>query len=307
LWAQAYIIDGGQRLGGNFYDFRQAHFYQADYSGYKFEILPGRVDYIYEQLTDITYRVESTQGVDTPNVINLPPRWLDMPDDTGLQYRQLERNFIITMKRKREALPDGLAEIVAEDAAHLYGKLRQFAQGFLYHRELGEDESTPLEMLSVHRAKFRELHDLVSELQGQQLMIVYHYRAQLNDLRSTYPDMGFLSGGMKDTDASATIEAWNAGTLQLLAVQPASAGHGLNLQKSGAHHIVFLTLPESAGLCEQVVGRLARGGNPAGDVFVHRILMRDTVDEERNAIVNGKIMTQDDMLDAMMQRTGNGK
>ena len=84
---------------------------------------------------------------------------------------------------------------------------------------------------------------------------------------------------MSAVDSTETIRLWNAGELPLLAVQPQSAGHGLNLQKT-AHHVCFLTEPESAGLYNQVVGRLARTGQK-NTVFVHTIYARNTVDVDR--------------------------
>jgi hypothetical protein len=39
-----------------------------------------------------------------------------------------------------------------------------------------------------------------------------------------------------------------------------------------------MTLPWSGGLFQQSVGRLARRGNPASEIFVHTALLKDTVD-----------------------------
>lgn len=139
-------------------------------------------------------------------------------------------------------------------------------------------------------------------------MVVYHYKEQQAELLRRYgKSMRCLGGGISDVQAQKTIDMWNAGKLPLLGLHPMSAGHGLNLQKSGAHHIAMVTLPESAGLYKQVIGRLARGGNSSGVVNVHRILMRNTVDEERNDVVHGKITDQQELLDAMERRTAGAR
>lgn len=299
LWAQVYIIDGGKRLGTSYYDYRNMHFYQSDWAGYDYEPLPGREQFIYEQIADITYRIAATPGVDTPHVIELPPRWLELPAKTRAIYKELERNYIVELKRKLAAPGAETATIDASDgAAVLYGKLRQISQGFAY---VDEELAKVGEWLFYD--KFAELDSLISELQGQQLMIVYHFVEQMQELKRRYgARFAFLGGGLTDAQSRDTIDNWNSGRLELLGAQPQSAGHGLNLMKSGAHHVMLLTLPETAGLVEQVVGRLARSGNPSGEVYVHRILMRGTVDEERNGVVNGKITTQQAFLNSMEAR-----
>lgn len=325
LWAQVYAIDGGKRLGDNYYKFRNAHFYQDDWGGFSYAILPGREEWIYNQIADITHRVASEPGRDEPFVRELPPRWLELPAKVRKLYKELERNYIVEIKRNKRyrelvarddltaseelellTLKDeGVHEIDAsEGAAVLYGKLRQMSQGFVYVDGGPPVADTPVQFGEwLFRDKLTELDSLISELQGQQLMIVYHYREQVDELRKRYGRrLTHLGGGVSDADVVAAIDSWNSGELELLAVQPQSAGHGLNLQKSGAHHIVMLTLPETAGLMKQVIGRIARGGNPVGEVFVHRILIRNTVDEERNAVVAGKVMSQNDMLEAMEKR-----
>ena len=78
-------------------------------------------------------------------------------------------------------------------------------------------------------------------------------------------------------DANA-IERWNRGEVELLAVHPKSAGHGLNLQYGGSH-IVFLSLPWSLELYEQTIGRLHRSGQTQ-PVWCYIMMTSKTVDEK---------------------------
>ena len=73
-----------------------------------------------------------------------------------------------------------------------------------------------------------------------------------------------------------TIDRWNAGQVQMLAVHPQSAGHGLNLQ--GQNKMVWLSLPWSLELYEQAVGRLHRSGQRQ-PVWNYVLLTSKTVDE----------------------------
>ncbi len=297
LWAQAYIIDGGVSLGKSFDKFRRKYFYQADWGGFDWQPLPGSKDKIYEALAPITFRIERDDNI--PPLVELPPRYVDLSHANAKTYKKFEKDFLVIL--------EGGESIESPHAAAAYGKLRQIANGFAYTESVREERGHKVTMQHtawLHRDKFKELDSLISELQGQQLMIVYHFKAQLDELLRKYAYLWYIGGGVSDSQARETINNWNTKKIQLLALHPGSAGHGLNLQKSGANHICMLTEPESAGMYEQVVGRLRRTGNTAGSIFIHRILTRNTIDIEQDAKVHGKLQTQAEFLAAMQERCG---
>ena len=141
------------------------------------------------------------------------------------------------------------------------------------------------------------LHKLAESLGDQQLLVFYHFKEERDALLRMYPNLPTIGGGVSNAKARKHITDWNENHIKILALHPASAGHGLNLQKSGAHHIAFLTLPWSGGLYKQVVGRLARRGQIAKQIFVHTALFRDTIDEDVFGAVTGKLDGMEDFLD----------
>lgn len=337
LWAQCYIIDGGQCLGRSYNKFQRKHFYPTDWAQKNWQVLPTHEDIIYDAIAPITNRIERYD--DIAPVVELPPRYVSMDSDFRKIYKKFERDLLVFLVKEK-------IEIESPHAAAGYGRLRAMAAGFSYLDDFDHaqdfddddgivdgidiDELPPMYFKKVaealasapvtvtkkpvkqvrqsvwhSHAKYVELVSLVGELQGNQLIIVYHFKEQLYELQRRFGKrLEYIGGGVTDKQASATIKKWNSGELELLAIHPASAGHGLNLQKSSAHHICMLTLPDSAGLYEQVVGRLRRTGNSADSIFIHKILMRDTVDEERLLVVQGKIQNQTDLLNAMKKRCG---
>ena len=100
-------------------------------------------------------------------------------------------------------------------------------------------------------------------------------------------------------EGSETIAAWNRGEIPLLLCQPASAGHGLNLQEGG-HIIVWFGLPWSLELYQQANDRLHRMGQKRG-VIVHHLVAQNTLDERVMAVLTAKDATQKGLLDALKQ------
>jgi len=167
-------------------------------------------------------------------------------------------------------------DVTAINAGVVTGKLQQMASGFVYDtRKTASDvpgkfivTQTPV-WFSAH--KFDRLEELLNENQRANTIIAYTYQEELAELKRRYPHAQTL-------DDKEAIQRWNAGKIELLLVHPKSAGHGLNLQFGGCH-MVFLSLPWSLELYEQVIGRLHRSGQ-AHSVWVYVMMTNKTVDEK---------------------------
>jgi SNF2 family DNA or RNA helicase len=182
-------------------------------------------------------------------------------------YEKMKRDFVVDF-------PD--AQAVAANAAVVTGKLQQMASGFVYDTTK-QASITPGKFTTSRQAvwysnhKFDLLADLLEENQHANTILVYQFEEELAEIKRRYPKVQTLD----DADA---VERWNKGLVELLAVHPKSAGHGLNLQHGG-HHMVFISLPWSLELYEQTVGRLHRSGQ-LRDVWVYALLAEKTVDEK---------------------------
>ena len=294
LWAQVFCIDSGERLSKAYFAYRMMNFYQSDWSGFKWKVRPGAEGSIYDSISDIAFRIEATDGL--PEKVYTPPRYVDMPSSVSTKYKKMERDYVF--KHSPENTDEQDRSVVAKSAAEAYSKLRQVVSGFVYQ----DDNGTRITH-ALHSEKYKELDDLISELNGKQLIVVFQFKHQADELRKRYKGrIACLDSRSSATEGSEAIRAWNAGELPLLGVQPASAGHGLNLQHSGACHICMLTEPESAGLFDQVVGRLARRGQSSAQVFVHTIHARGTIDEDRARVVASKRDALYATLDAIKER-----
>lgn len=153
-------------------------------------------------------------------------------------------------------------DIVALTAATVTQKLQQLSSGFAY------DVDQTGRWYSDH--KFDRLEELLDENQHANTIIVYQYKEELAELKRRF--------NVATLEDNASIDKWNRGETPLLAIHPASAGHGLNLQHGG-HHVVFLSLPWSLELFEQTIGRLHRSGQKS-DVWCYVMLTENSIDEK---------------------------
>jgi SNF2 family DNA or RNA helicase len=96
------------------------------------------------------------------------------------------------------------------------------------------------------------------------------------------------------------VEDWNAGKLPLLALHPASAAHGLNLQHGGAR-MAWLSPSWSAELTEQAIARIYRPGQTK-KVTIHVCVAAGTVDELKCDRVLGKMSDQEEFKRYLGQR-----
>lgn len=285
LWAQVYLCRPGA-LGTSFTRWVVENFRNVDWNGYKKEPLPGAAERTLRLIEPFTVRIDADDHLDVPEGI-IKVYKTPMSRAHKKVYDDIETNFLARL--------DGGEELSVTESGAVHQTLRQLASGFFY-----QDDKTP-RWFSTQ--KFEVLDGILSEIQSHQVLIVYHYRAQIDELRQRYPGLPFLGGGVSDAAAREAIVGWNAGRHRLMAIHPASASHGLNLQLSGAHHLVFLTLPYSSREHSQTVARLRRIGQ-SNVVVEHRILSPDSVDMDTVVALRTKNAGEKEILAAMRARRG---
>lgn len=209
--------------------------------------------------------------------------WVDLPPRARAAYDTMERKLFAEIRK---------GTILAANAGVAAGKLAQAAQGFMYGRD-----NTDVEHLHTEKADL--LVELLEDLQ-ENALIAYEFVEDLRVLRDLYGNLPHMGSGTKP-DLAAEYEArWNAGALRMMAMHPASAGHGLNLQHGG-RHMFWYGMTWSAELFDQTTKRFHRPGQKR-HCFNHLILARDTVDEVKLSRVAGKMSMQDAFMKYMLRK-----
>lgn len=274
LWAQMYLIDYGERLGRTLTGYKQ-RFFEPDFMGYKFTLRDGADQQIHSLVADKVMHMSADDYLDLPPRVDLTRR-VAMPAKAADAYRDFERTMLAD-------LDDG-HEVEATTAAVLANKLLQWANGAIYTDEHKNWSET-------HTAKLDALQEIVDDNAGETVLVAYNYRSDLERLQARFPDARVL-----DKD-EATIDAWNRGEVPMLLAHPASAGHGLNLQRGGAL-CVWFGLTWSLEHYLQFNARLHRQGQERPVRIVH-LVCEDTIDERVLQVLSDKDAVQADLLSAL--------
>lgn len=290
LFAQMYLLDRGERLGKFITHYRDQYFVANKWSR-KLKLRPGAEHEILEKIKDICLVMKAADylPMDEPTIIQ---RHVKLSDKQKAMYDEMESEYLLT-------LDDG-SVIEAETAAALSSKLLQMASGVLYETKHLEDWDTGdmtkvTKVHHLHDHKIDMLREMVEQLDGEPVLVSYHFKSSLARLKKAFPKAVVL-----DKEGKA-IKAWNARKVPMLLVHPASAGHGLNLQYGG-HNLVIFDMIWSLEQYLQLIGRLARQGqkNP---VLVQILVASGTLDELVCKALSEKSASQDNLLNLLKKLT----
>lgn len=283
LWGPMYIIDGGERLGSDRTAFERRWF-DKGYMGYDMKPFPHSHVEIMDRVADKIIVLRPEDHVDMPPTIpnNL---FVTLPPEIMAQYRRFRREMVSEEY-----------DVEAPNKGVLESKLLQFANGSMYRwNDLTEDGRRQREEVHVHDLKIEALDSVMTEAQGESVLVAYNFRFDLGRIKKFFPRAVIFE------DEPNAVKLWNAGKIRMLVAHPASMGHGLNMQ-FGGHIACWFGLTWSLELYEQFNARLPRPGNASEHVYINHILARGTEDEAVLAALVANGATQESIFEAVRQR-----
>ena len=295
LWAETYLIDGGERLGKFIGPYREAYFRPVSMNPktgvvYSYGIRPGAEEAIYRKISDISVSMKALDYLDMPEcvmvnheaemeeaereiynrlcnelVVNLIKPLSSSERPKGARGAAAPRSPVETMSRGSCQINGKPPEVVidAKNAAVLCGKLLQMSNGAIY------DENHAV--VKIHDRKLDMLEDLIEQANGQNVLVAYWFQHDKARIQERFQNA-------RELKTEQDIADWNAGKIQLALISPASAGHGLNIQRGG-HILIWFSLIWSLEMYQQTNARLWRQGQKE-TVTIHHLVMKDTIDEE---------------------------
>lgn len=281
LWAQIYLLDHGQRLGQTLTAYRNQYFYLKNIRFHQYQIKAGAEEAINKAISDICVSMKSEDYLTLPekvtnNVV------VELDDIAKEVYKTMERDMLIEFEGE---------EITAANAAVVMNKLIQLASGFIY--------DAAGEYKAIHSVKLDALREIIDDNPERPILVFYNYRSEKERIFEEFKDLE-----PRELNTEQDQKDWNEGKIRLLVINPASAGHGLNLQ-AGGNIIVWFSLTWNLEYYQQANKRLYRQGQKQA-VVINHLIAKGTVDEDVLVRLNSKGKTQDTLLDYIKAKIREG-
>lgn len=285
LWAQVFLLDGGERLGKRYTHFRERYF-QPDKRGadgmvYSYEAKPGSEEGILEKISDICISMKAEDYLQLPDITyhEVP---VELDAKALKSYCELEREMVLQ-------LPEDGEDISVTSAAALSNKLLQLANGAIY------DENRQVH--EVHGCKVEAFMELVESLQGKPALVFYNYQHDRTRLLEALKKAGLR---VRELKTPQDEDDWNARRIDILLTHPASSAYGLNLQQGG-NHVIWFGLTWNYELYTQANKRLHRQGQQE-KVIIHHLVCSGTRDEDVMQALQRKDDAQNWVMESLKAR-----
>lgn len=284
LWSQVFLLDGGERLGRKYTQFRERYFDPGDRGNnviYNYKAKPGSESSILEKISDICISMKAEDYLQLPDVIyhQIP---VELDSKSAKAYYDLERKMVL-------ALPEAEEEISVTSAAALSNKLLQLANGAIYDEDHNVHE--------IHSCKIEAFMELIESLQGKPALVFYNYQHDRDRLLAALKGSGLRVRELKTTQDE---DAWNNREIDILLTHPASSAYGLNLQQGG-NHVVWFGLNWNYELYTQANKRLHRQGQTE-KVIIHHLVCSGTRDEDVMQALERKDDVQNWVMESLKAR-----
>lgn len=285
LWAQVFLLDGGERLGKRYTHFRERYF-QPDKRGadgmvYSYEAKPGSEEGILEKISDICISMKAEDYLQLPDITyhEVP---VELDAKALKSYCELEREMVLQ-------LPEDGEDISVTSAAALSNKLLQLANGAIYDEDRQVHE--------VHGCKLEAFTELIESLQGKPALVFYNYQHDRTRLLEALKKAGLR---VRELKTPQDEDDWNARRIDILLTHPASSAYGLNLQQGG-NHVIWFGLTWNYELYTQANKRLHRQGQQE-KVIIHHLVCSGTRDEDVMQALQRKDDAQNWVMESLKAR-----
>lgn len=285
LWSQVFLLDGGERLGKRYTQFRERYF-QPDKRGadgmvYSYEAKPGTEESILEKISDICISMKAEDYLQLPDVTyhEIP---VELDSRSAKAYQELERKMVLE-------LPEDETDISVASAAALSNKLLQLANGAIYDEDRQVHE--------IHECKIEAFLELIESLQRKPALVFYNYQHDRDRILTALVGKGLR---VRELKTPQDQDDWNNRQIDILLAHPASAAYGLNLQQGG-NHVIWFGLTWNYELYTQANKRLHRQGQTE-KVIIHHLVCGGTRDEDVMQALQRKEDVQNWVMESLKAR-----
>lgn len=282
LWAQVFLLDGGERLGKTITGFRERYF-EPDQRNrdrvFTYAPKAGGEEAIQRLIGDICVSMKSEDYLELPDIIyNTIPVILDSKAEKA--YKKLEEEMLLQVDE---------TTIDAGSAAVLSNKLLQLCNGAIYDSDRN--------VVDIHTCKIEAFMELVEGLNGKPALVFYNFQHDKDRIQKALAKTNLK---VRELKTPQDMTDWNNRQIDILLAHPASAAYGLNLQ-NGGNHVVWFGLNWNLELYQQANKRLHRQGQTE-KVIIHHLAVVGGVDEDVATSLENKANTQEALMLALKAR-----
>lgn len=282
LWHQALVLDGGERLGNRFWNFRNAVCEPVQVGRganmIDWRDKPGAATAVSDLLSDITIRHKLEECLDMPEHA-MHTIEIELSDAHRAIYDAMLREALLQFDS---------GEVTAMNAAIHLQKLMQIASGAVYTNN------------QIDQLIDTDRYELVIELieQRKQCLVAFnwaHQKRHLTDLAARADiSFGVIDGMTPQTERERLVDLFQEGHIKVIFAHPQTAAHGLTL--TAGTTTIWCSPTYNAEHYLQFNKRIYRAGQTKRTETLN-ICAINTVDEAVYQRLNGKLQGLDELLD----------
>lgn len=243
LWHQMLILDRGERLGSNYWHFRNATHDATPDPAFPSRLIwtekPGISEVVASLTQDITIRFARDECLDLPERIIREIRYT-LPTELYETYQILKKKCIITLNE----------ETTVFQKHTLRTKLLQAISGVVYDKDK--------EVLTLDNSRTNLVLDLAEEVPHAIVAFNWHHQVDQLTKLATHRHLNFAILDGNTHNKADVIERFQNGEYRILFAHPQSASHGLTLTK--ATRTIWASPCQSPELFSQMNDRIYRAG-----------------------------------------------
>lgn len=289
IWNQMFLLDGGFRLGKNFWIFRQGLFHAVDRNKYIWVPNDGTEDKIRKAMSNIGSVLKKEDCLDLPPKVY---RKIDVPmnDYTKGLYEEFAQNLILQFGDSKVEGQTVLTEMI---------KAHEIVNGFVI---ASNNEAIP-----IASAKIEALIELLSEeLYGEQVVIWCSYRHLIErlfqEIRKAMPNVAVrtLYGETPRDERLVLEDDWKAKKFHILVANQDVGGYGINLTPCNV--AIYFCNNFKVETRVQSEDRIHRPGATADKVTIIDMVVPNSADQTvysslmRKTSIASSMMTVKDMF-----------
>jgi len=203
-------------FGEVFYAFRHRYFTQGGYLNYEWFPKPEALDVFKRKAAGVSIQHHKRECIDLPPLVE-EIRKVEMLSKQKEVYEQMKNECIVWLNENNA--------VTAPFVITKLMKLRQIASGFIYMNE----KSFPI---SNSNPKDAAMFEILDQIGDKKCIVFAHFNRTIEHIREKLNGKSIAYFGSEKSVALEVFEhkKTNPRACQILIANPASAGHGLNLQ-----------------------------------------------------------------------------